>query len=275
MPGTQEQQLAANAKLIAPGITSRRQIAVTVTPQPAGHGIVFRLPATNTNESGYIDVPARADFVVNTLRNVTLGIGSTRLCLVEHFLCATALWGLTDILVEVDGPELPLGDGSAKLWLEMFQEAGWPKQAVVAQRTLKQPITCRKGDRVLMAVPDEMFSATYMIDWNHPMIGRSWYTWDAQQSVEDLCDARTFGSLQEHQMLGIADDVVSLTADGFSHPLRFPDEPVRHKVLDVVGDLMLAGVNPLSWKARFISIKGGHELDVQMAKALLASLSDQ
>ena len=70
-------------------------------------------------------------------------------------------------------------------------------------------------------------------------------------------------------MLGLVDQVVSLTAEGFSEPLRWPNEPVRHKLLDLVGDLALAGVNPLSWKARFISIKGGHELDVEMAKRLM------
>lgn len=69
-------------------------------------------------------------------------------------------------------------------------------------------------------------------------------------------------------MLGLENDVVSLTADGFTQPLRFEDEPVRHKLLDLVGDLALSGVNPLKFKAKFISIKGGHELDVEMAKRL-------
>jgi UDP-3-O-[3-hydroxymyristoyl] N-acetylglucosamine deacetylase len=264
MPGTKER----TAKLTARGITSKREITVAVTRQERGHGIVFRLPTLDG--SSQVDIPARADFVVNTLRNVTLGIGTTRLCLVEHFLCAVALWGLEDILVEVNGPELPLGDGSAKLWLDLFQQAGWNREDVPAVLTLKEPVTCRKGDRILMAIPEDTFSATYMIDWNHPAIGRSWYTWEPQQTLESVGDARTFGSMQEHQMLGIADEVVSLTPDGFSQPLRFPDEPARHKVLDLIGDLVLAGVNPLSWKVRFISIKGGHELDVQMSKALLA-----
>jgi UDP-3-O-[3-hydroxymyristoyl] N-acetylglucosamine deacetylase len=262
MPGTVQK----SAKLTARGITSRREITVTVERRDAGHGIIFTLPSSDG--SGEVHFPARTSSVVNTLRNVTLGAEGVRLCIVEHLLCAAAVWGLDDLAVHIDGPEVPLGDGSSKLFIDLFKQAGWERQLVPATRELSAPITCKKGDRVLMAVPDDSFSATYVMDWNHPAIGKCWYTWTPDQPIEAVTDARTFGSLQEHQMLGIADDVVSLTADGFSQPLRFPDEPVRHKVLDLIGDLVLAGVNPLSWKARFISIKGGHELDVELAKKL-------
>jgi UDP-3-O-[3-hydroxymyristoyl] N-acetylglucosamine deacetylase len=262
MPGTAQKV----AKLTARGITSGRDISVTVERREPGHGIVFTVPSADGSKD--VAVPATVASVVNTLRNVTLGADGVRLCLVEHILCAAALWGLNDLSVHIDGPEVPLGDGSSKLFIDLFKHAGWDRQQVIATRELTAPVICKKGDRVLMAVPDDSFSATYMMDWNHPAIGKCWFTYTADQPIEAVTDARTFGSLQEHQMLGIADDVVSLTADGFSQPLRFPDEPVRHKVLDLIGDLVLAGVNPLSWKARFISIKGGHELDVELAKKL-------
>ncbi len=256
-----------SAVLIGRGITSRQDIRVEVVPQSAGHGIIFELA---TADGGKVLIPATADHVVNTLRNVVIGVGPTRLCIVEHFMCAASIWGLDDILVKVDGPEMPLGDGSARLWKKMFVDAGWDPKPVTATRELPEPIMCKKGDRVLMAVPDDSFSVTYLMDWNHPAIGKCWQTWTPDQSLEEIIDPRTFGSMQEHQLLGIADEVVSLTADGFTQPLRWPNEPVRHKLLDVVGDLALAGVNPLSWKARFISIKGGHEMDVDMAKRLAA-----
>lgn len=251
------------------GITSRQDIRVEVIPQPAGSGITFEL----IDADGLpVRIPARADYVVNTLRNVVLGVGMTRLCIVEHFLCATSLWGLEDIFVKVDGPEMPLGDGSAKFWCELFANAGWQPKTVQSSRELPETITCKRGDRVLLAIPDDCFSVTYLMDWNHPAIGRCWQSWTPSAAGSDIAEARTFGSLQEHQLLGIADEVVSLTADGFTQPLRWPDEPVRHKLLDLVGDLALAGVNPMSWKARFISIKGGHEMDVEMAKRLTAFL---
>jgi UDP-3-O-[3-hydroxymyristoyl] N-acetylglucosamine deacetylase len=248
------------------GITSGKDIRVEAIPKPPGHGIVFEL---STTSGAAVTIPARADFVVNTLRNVVLGVGTDRLCIVEHFMCAATLWGADDLLVKVDGPEMPLGDGSSKFWNEVFAEAGWQTKPVEATRTLPETIVCKKGDRVLMAIPDDAFSVTYLMDWNHPAIGKCWTSWSPSTPHTDISEARTFGSLQEHQMLGLVDQVVSLTAEGFSEPLRWPNEPVRHKLLDLVGDLALAGVNPLSWKARFISIKGGHELDVEMAKRLM------
>lgn len=248
------------------GITSRRDITVELVRQEAGHGIVFEVPSSDGD--GVLQIPARAQYVVNTLRNVTLGIGRTRLCLVEHILCATSLWGIDDVLIRVDGPEIPLGDGSAKLWTDAMRTAGWSPRPVVCNKPLDVPITISRADRTLMAVPAESFSATYLMDWNHPAIGKQWHSFDASVESDEIADARTFGSLQEHEMLGITDEVVSLTPEGFSQPLRWPNEPVRHKILDLIGDLVLAGINPLAWKARFISIKGGHEMDVELAKSL-------
>lgn len=249
------------------GITSRQDIRICISKQERGHGIIFRIPDKKTDGAN-LEIPATAASVVNTLRNVTLGSGANRLCLVEHILCAVALWGLDDLLIDVSGPEIPLGDGSANFWMDLLEASGWEKQNVVADLELKEPIIIKKGDRLLMAIPDERFSVNYMMDWDHPQIGKCWQSWDHSKGVREITDARTFGSEKEHMMLGIADEVVSMTADGFSKPLRWHDEPVRHKLLDLIGDLILAGVNPQRWKARFISIKGGHEMDVEMARKL-------
>lgn len=251
------------------GITSRQEITVKVTQKEKGHGLLFRIP-DKKNEGAFVDVPATAQSVVNTLRNVTLGSGANRLCLVEHILCAVALWGLDDLLMEVDGPEIPLGDGSALFWLDLFESAGWEKKPVVADIELKETLVVKKGDRMILAVPDDKFSVDYMIDWDHPMIGKRWQSWNSALNPRDIGDARTFGSEKEHMMLGIGDEVVSMTAEGFSKDLRWFDEPIRHKLLDLVGDLVLGGVNPQRWKARFISIKGGHEMDVELARRLAA-----
>lgn len=256
------------------GITSRQNIQIRMKQAEPGHGIVFSIPDKKT-EGERIKIPARASSVVNTLRNVTLGEGTNRLCLVEHILCAVALWGIEDLLIEVDGPEIPLGDGSALFFLELLEKSGWEKQILPCDQTLNEAIIVKKGDRVLMAIPDEKFSADYMMDWNHPLIGKCWQSFDSSQDPKNIAAARTFGSEKEHMMLGIQDEVVSMTADGFSQELRFKDEPVRHKILDLIGDLVLAGINPLRWKARFISIKGGHEMDVEMAKRLAPLLPDK
>lgn len=255
----------SNINFTGHGITSKQPVAVEIEQREAGYGIVFAVKY----EDQVVSLPATATNVVNTLRNVVLGQDRARLCIVEHFLAAAAIWGLEDLHVKVDGPEMPLGDGSANFWIELFRQGGWQQRQIVPNQDLTTPITVINGDRTLLAVPAESFSATYMMDWNHPMIGKRWYTWTAQTPVDEIAAARTFGSQKEHDMLGLSQEVVSMTPDNFSKPLRWPDEPVRHKVLDLIGDLYLAGCNPLRWKAHFISMKGGHQLDVKIA-ALLA-----
>ena len=112
------------------------------------------------------------------------------------------------------------------------------------------------------------------MDWQHPAIGKRWCSWTADQSPSDIATARTFGWQKDHQLLGVTDEVVSLKADGFSKPLHFEDEPVRHKLLDLLGDLTLSGINPMAIQAQFISIKGGHELDVELVKRLTTKLME-
>jgi len=251
------------------GATSKKDITVVIESGAPGSGINFSvLDARADGDGAFVTIPARAASVVNTLRNVVLGKDTVRLCIVEHVLCAVAIWGLEDVLITVDGPELPLGDGSAAFFIELFKSAGIERRMPAADIELKETVTVASGDRMLLAVPDSKFSLTYLLDWDHPKIGKRWQTFDASKSPDEITCARTFASLKEHQMLGLAEDSVSLTDDGFTKPLHFDDEPVRHKLLDLLGDLTLIGVNPMRVKARFISIKGGHELDVQLARKL-------
>lgn len=250
------------------GLTSRKDVRVELYAAEPGSGITFYLPW----DGDLVAVPATADNVVFTLRNVVLGKGRTRLCIVEHFLCATSIYGVDDLDVFVDGMEMPLGDGSSHFWMDFLEEAGIERKIPQADIALSEPITIERGDRALLAIPSDRFSVTYLMDWKHPQIGKCWQTWDVSKDLGFIYDARTFGMLADSEMFGLDNDVVSLTDDGFTKPLRSPDEPVRHKLLDLIGDLSLAGVNPLRWKARFISIKAGHEMDVEMAKRLMESL---
>ncbi len=251
------------------GATSKKDIKVVIENGTAGSGISFAVLDSRAEvKDSYVRIPAKAESVVNTLRNVVLGKNNVRLCIVEHVLCSVAIWGLEDVLITVDGPELPLGDGSADFFIQLFKSAGIERRVPAADIELKETITVGSGDRMILAVPDSKFSLTYLMDWDHPKIGKRWQTFDASKGAEEIATARTFASLKEHQMLGLADESVSLTDDGFTKPLHFEDEPVRHKLLDLLGDLTLIGVNPMRVKARFISIKGGHELDVQLARKL-------
>lgn len=258
------------------GATSKKEITVVIENGAPGSGIVFSVLDSRPEANGaFVKIPARSASVVNTLRNVVIGKDTVRLCIVEHVLCAVAIWGLEDVLISVDGPELPLGDGSAAFYIDLLKSAGVERRVPVADIELPEPITVGAGDRMLLAVPDSKFSLTYLMDWDHPKIGKRWQTFDASKAVDEIATARTFASLKEHQMLGLADESVSLTEDGFTKPLHFDDEPVRHKLLDLLGDLALIGVNPMRVKAKFISIKGGHELDVQLAKKLEPLVGDR
>lgn len=268
------------------GATSKKEITVVIENGKPGSGINFSvLDEASTNaakkEKGegadkiYVHVPAKPASVVNTLRNVVLGTQTVRLCIVEHVLAAVAIWGLDDVLITVDGPELPLGDGSAAFWIQLLKDAGVERRVPACDIELSESVTVGSGDRMLLAVPDTRFSLTYLMDWNHPQIGKRWQTFDSTMQPEEIATARTFASLKEHQMLGLDEDSVSLTDDGFTKPLHFTDEPVRHKLLDLLGDLTLIGVNPMRVKARFVSIKGGHELDVQLARKIEPLLKEK
>jgi UDP-3-O-[3-hydroxymyristoyl] N-acetylglucosamine deacetylase len=268
----QYQQIYPERKILfahqGTGITSKQPISVSVYLSEPGSGIQFIIPDLKSDNGRPAIVPALAPYVVNTLRNVVLGKGSARLCLVEHFLAAAAFCNVFDMDVVVDGPELPLGDGSAAFWIELFSQSGCAPQLPEKKYLLKEPVIATKADRQLIALPAAVFSITYLMDWQHPAIGKRWCSWTSDQSPFDLARARTFGWQKDHDLLGLTDEVVSLTSDGFSQPLHFEDEPVRHKLLDFLGDLTLSGINPLAIQAQFISIKGGHAMDVELVKQL-------
>lgn len=268
----QYQQIYPERKLLftheSAGLTSKQQINVSVYLTEPGSGIKFIIPATQSENTQPVIVPALAANVVSTFRNVVLGKDAARLCLVEHFLAAAAFCNIFDMDVVVDGPELPMGDGGAAFWVDLFSQAGIRPAAPTKKYLLKEPVTVTKGDRKLIAVPANAFTITYLMDWQHPAIGKRWYSWTADQSYLEIARARTFGWQKDHDLMGLTDEVVSLTETGFSQPLLFEDEPVRHKVLDLLGDLTLLGVNPIAVQAHFISIKGGHEMDVELVKQL-------
>lgn len=253
------------------GTASRRSVDVRVFKGKAGRGISFLVKHRQASGDAVreIVIPAHANSVVSTLRNVVLGKDGARICFVEHILAAAALWGIENLVIEVDGTEIPLGDGSASFWLKLFEQSGVKRETPKPLYALKEPHVVAKADRQIIALPADKFSIAYLIDWQHPAIGKRWSFWQGDQPISQIADARTFSLKSEQDILGLSDNFVSLTDEGFSKPLRFEDEPVRHKLLDLFGDLTLLGINPLAIKAQFISIKGGHELDVQLVRGIL------
>lgn len=275
------------------GLITGQGITVTVNPAPAGTGIVFTNPLGQT-------IPAQLSHVVHTDRGVTLASAPTAeypkpwtLSIVEHFLAATAMAGFSDLQVQVANahdpsqaaPELPLLDGSAANWLDAL--ASLPQPLPQAPIALQHAVFYRHSpDICLYAVPAPSFRVTYAIDFNHPDLRNAFITWDlAQDGVGAIAPAQTYGYLhelptlqaqglargvRESNTLGILspDDPTYPQFSGYTRPLRLPQEPLCHKILDLIGDLSLMRSNPLRLQAHIIAINAGHGSHVRFSHRL-------
>ena len=232
-------------------------------------------------------IPACLACVVNTERGVTLGEPSGKyISIVEHILCAASLAGLTDLEITIEGaPELPVLDGSAKPWLEAFKNH-FGIQPIATEYELNRAVCWGTGvdnGSTVYALPAEHFQVSYAVHFEgHPDLEQRWVKWDSKtDAVEILASARTFGYVRELPVLqakglakGVsAENTVGITDDGqYTDVLRFDDEPVYHKVLDLIGDLTLAGINPLSLKAHVFAVRAGHTSHTAFAKELLKAI---
>ncbi|MBI3962909.1 MAG: UDP-3-O-[3-hydroxymyristoyl] N-acetylglucosamine deacetylase [Deinococcus sp.] len=242
------------------GLHTGALVRCRLHPEPVGHGVVFRTSAGA--------VPARWQYVADTARCVRLAQGAAQVATVEHLLAAVAVLGAWDLTVELEGPELPILDGSAQEWAQALSTAGAPGSR--RYLVLKQPVWCNQGRSWVIAVPAQEFSVAATIQFEHPAVGTQ--VW-AGSDLKVVLDARTFGFTWEYEKLrqqGLAngaslsnvlvfDDVSPLT------PPRGADEPVRHKALDLVGDLALLGGLP---RANLTAICSSHRLDWQLVQAI-------
>ena len=270
------------------GLITGLPVTATIEQGQPGQGIVFI--------AGGARIPARLESIVSTDRGVTLGSFSDgkptgiTLSIVEHVLCAASLAGLDDLVITVEGaPELPVLDGSAKPWLDAFKQHFGIKP-VSATRTLRRAVCWGANkendskDATVYALPSDHFGVSYAVHFEgHRDLEQRWVRWDAQSDVsfETLASARTFGYVRELPVLqarglakGVsAENTVGITDDGqYTDALRFDDEPVFHKVLDLIGDLTLAGINPLSLKAHVFAIRAGHTSHTAFARELLKAI---
>lgn len=255
------------------GLHSGKDAAVTLKPAKEDFGIQF----VRSDISGARRFKASFDNIFKTQLQTTLGQGKDAIATVEHLLAAVYGMGIDNMLVEVSGPELPIIDGSSQHFCEKIAEAG-----VVTQKKaqpfirLKRRIEIKVDGKWAIAEPHTGLDVSATIDWDHPIIGYQQFNFvEGQTSFGEIASARTFGFLKEAEMLrrmGLAlgasldnavvlDDLRVLNEDG----LRFEDEFVRHKVLDALGDFMLAGF-PLRAKVRLY--RAGHDLHAKLLAAI-------
>ena len=258
------------------GLHSGNKVTMQLSPAPVDTGIVFR----RTDLSPIRDIPARADQVDETDLSTSLGRGDFQVTTVEHLLSALCGLGIDNAFIEIDSPEVPIMDGSAGPFVYLLQTAGVQEQSA-AKRFIRvtREITVSDGDKVATLRPYEGFRVTFAIDFDHPVfkeqIGHAALDISSEAFVREISRARTFGFVHEFEYMrsrGLArggsvdnaivvDDYRILNEGG----LRYDDEFVKHKILDAIGDLYLAGHQLL---AEYEGVKSGHALNNRLVRAL-------
>lgn len=274
-----ERTLKAAIGCVGVGLHCGQPVQVTIRPAPAGLGIVF-----HRTDLG-VTIPARYDYVTDTRLCTMVAVGEARVGTIEHLMAAFAGLGVCNAIVELDGPELPVLDGSSAPWLFLLDCAGVVEQ-LRAARVIEvlRAIRVTEGEAFaeLRPGPAELDLAL-SIDFAAPAIGRQALslTLTEESFRADLADARTF--TLAHEIAGlraaglarggsldnaiVVDGAVVLNPSG----LRRPDEFVRHKMLDAVGDLALAGA---ALQGRFVGRHSGHALNNRVLRALFADRSN-
>jgi UDP-3-O-[3-hydroxymyristoyl] N-acetylglucosamine deacetylase len=250
------------------GLHTGAPARVRVVPAAAGHGIRFRLDDA-------VEFPAHISSVVDTRRATVLGWGDRRVSTVEHLLSALVGCGITAALIHVEGPEIPVLDGSAAPWVALIDavglvDLGVPRAIFAPDR----PSVFREGDKLLAVFPAPDFRVRMMVDFAPP-VGTQYA--DIVVTPEryrlEVAPNRTFGYRREVDALiaaglamgGSLENAIVFDEDGPMTPLRRPDEPVWHKVLDLIGDFALLGATP---QCEIVAIKSGHALHAQAVRAL-------
>jgi UDP-3-O-[3-hydroxymyristoyl] N-acetylglucosamine deacetylase len=256
------------------GLHSGRSVQVTISPGLPNSGIVFRV-------SGHAErIPAAPESVSNSHYATTIGRNGTRIQTVEHLMAAAAGLGIDNLEVEVEGGEIPALDGSAKPFVTLLASAGRAQQPA-ARRAIVLPYAVRVGDerRWIEITPGPVFSITYTLHNDHPAIGRQELSWTPSEKgfIEEFASARTYGFLKDVGQMrrnglargGSLENAIVLGKRGPINGLRYPDEFVRHKILDLIGDLALLSRPVIGHVSAF---NAGHALNVQLVQEIQRAL---
>ncbi|MFP4336551.1 MAG: UDP-3-O-acyl-N-acetylglucosamine deacetylase [Halothece sp.] len=274
----EEQTIAAPFTCWGVGLHSGEKVTVTVKPAGAREGRYF--VRTDLPEAPMI--PARVGAVSQTQMSTELQQDQATVRTVEHLLSSLIGLGIDNARIEIDGPEVPLLDGSALSWVEKIQQVGQVSCQVPRQEGLivNSPISVQEKDGIVAAFPAEQTRLSYGIEFSVDAIGQQWLTWYPEEGDYDraIAPARTFVLAEQVEALqkaglikgGSLDNALVCNEQGWLNPpLRFANEPVRHKLLDLVGDLSLLGTFP---QAHIFAYKASHHLHIRLAKALAMNL---
>jgi UDP-3-O-[3-hydroxymyristoyl] N-acetylglucosamine deacetylase len=270
---TAQRTLRRSVSCTGIGLHSGNKVNLSLKPAPANYGIRFQRA-----DLGGREIPA----TVTHLGGIQYQTGLTREAVsvetVEHLLAALTALGIDNVIVELNSPEVPIMDGSAAPFVYLVNEAG-VRRLQVARRYLKvlRPVSLTQADKRIALYPSDHFKVTYSISFDHPLLRHQSRTMRITEEtfVDDIAPARTFGFLKEVEMLrqrglalgGSLDNAIVLGETGvLNNALRFDDEFVRHKILDVIGDLSLVG-HPVI--GHLVAHRGGHALHTTFAAKIL------
>jgi UDP-3-O-[3-hydroxymyristoyl] N-acetylglucosamine deacetylase len=263
--------LAAEFKLSGVGLHTGCSTNLTVSPAPANAGFSFALADGSR-------IPASHAVVRSTVRCTTLASSTAEVNTTEHVLAALAGMGVDNAVISVDAEEIPIMDGSALTFAEAIVNTGLVEQRVPRRvLELRSPYWVRDGDKLLVVVPAPHFKINFFVAFPEPVGNQFFETPPITPAyfLREIAPARTFGFRAEVEALysqglalgGSLDNAVVVEKDGYMGPLRFPDEIVRHKALDLIGDFALLGMYP---RCEVIALKTGHALHVAAVRELLA-----
>jgi UDP-3-O-[3-hydroxymyristoyl] N-acetylglucosamine deacetylase len=256
------------------GLHSGKKVTLSLKPAPANSGIVFR-----RTDLGGVEIPATVANVGTVAYATQLVFGNACVETVEHVLAALASARIDNAIIELNTPEVPIMDGCSAPFIFLIQECG-VRVLAEPRRYLKvvRPITLTRGDKHIALYPSDQFKVSYTISFDHPLLRHQSRTMTMSEHtfVDEIAPARTFTFLKEVEMLrqnglalgGSLDNAIVIGDTGvLNSSLRYEDEFVRHKILDLIGDLALVG-HPVV--AHAVVHRGGHALHTAIAAALLA-----
>lgn len=256
------------------GLHSGQLVSLRLLPAAAHTGVVFVRTDLENRE-----VPARIEWVTQQELAMSLRRDGAQILTVEHLLAALYATGIDNVRIELSGPEIPVFDGSSRMFLHLIDEAG-VKNLAAHQSTLvvRRPVrvSSPSGDRFVLIEPADTFEVDYSINFDHALVGRQRVALDITEETfrNELSSARTFCFLKDVDAMrarglalgGSLESAVVIGDDGFLSSPRMKDEFVRHKALDVVGDLALLGFR---LRGRVVAECAGHALHAELVRALL------
>jgi UDP-3-O-[3-hydroxymyristoyl] N-acetylglucosamine deacetylase len=258
------------------GLFTGKKVNITLFPASEDHGVIFK----RVDLTDKPILPAKLEFVEETDRTTFVGFGKKRVQTVEHILSSLAAYKIDNLIIEVDGPEIPIIDGSSQKFAELIEKIGIEKQNKKAKiLTLNEPVYFNENFINIIALPSEEYKITFTL--HHPenkFLNTQYYSYlvDEKTYIKEIAPSRTYSIYEEIKPLldnnlikgGSLNNAVVIKDDKVvnSEGMRFSNEMVRHKILDLMGDFYLIGNR---FSAHIIAIRSGHMTNVKFAKKLL------